>query len=452
MGLVVFAGCGDCGVDDIEDVQTSVASLVKGFFEDFVAETVALDVHLGSCDTVDGTCHLEVHIAEVVFVAEDVAEDGVFGAFGVGDKTHGDTADGLFHLNTCVEQSECTGANGSHGGRTVTFEDIAHDTANVGEIIGEHTLEGAVCEVSVAYFATSYTTLCLGLACREGREVVVKKEAFATLVEHVVKNLLVEFGTEGNGGEALCLTTGEDCRSVRSGNIVDLAPDGADFGGLAAIETHTFIEDAAAHGFFFNVVVVALYKGCFFVAYVFGKSVDVFLADCVEAVLTPVLVGATGLCDSVSLVVALSLYVGTEFFVVHFVAVFALYSSTGSLSEFELNLALFLDGFVGKLEGGQKFGFAHFVHFAFHHHDIVVCCTYHQFHIGALELLECGVDDELTVNSCHTNLGDGSVEGYIAHGESCGCSKACESIGHILAVRRVHGDVYKCVCVVVIRE
>ena len=64
---------------------------------------------------------------------------------------------------------------------------------------------------------TAYAALSLGLACGEGREVVVQEEAHVRAVEDVIHELLVELGAEGDGAEALGLTTCEDRASVRSG-------------------------------------------------------------------------------------------------------------------------------------------------------------------------------------------------------------------------------------------
>ena len=114
MRLVVFTRCGNSLVDDIEDMETTVASLHKSLFEDLVAETVTLDIHLSGCDAVDSTCHLEVHVAEVILVAENITEDGILGAFGVCDETHGNAADGFLHLHACVEKCKSAGAHSSH--------------------------------------------------------------------------------------------------------------------------------------------------------------------------------------------------------------------------------------------------------------------------------------------------------------------------------------------------
>ena len=114
MGLVVLARSRDGLVDYVEDVETAFTSLVECAFEDLVAETVALDVHLCGGDAVDCTGNFEVHVAEVVLVTEDVAQDGIFGVVGVGDQTHSDTADRLLHLYAGIKKCESACTNGGH--------------------------------------------------------------------------------------------------------------------------------------------------------------------------------------------------------------------------------------------------------------------------------------------------------------------------------------------------
>ncbi len=203
---------------------------------------------------------------------------------------------------------------------------------------------------------------------------------------------------------------------MRAGDIVYFSPDRTDFGGLAAVETHTFVEHAAAHSLFLNVVVIALYERSFLLAFLFGKRFYVFLADGVEAVVAPVLVGAAGLGYGVGFVVAFVVHVLAEVLVVHLMAVFALHSGFCFLGKLHLSLALLLDGVVGGFQGSQKFLLGNLVHFAFHHHDVVVGCAYHQVHVGFLKLLEGGVDNEFAVDAGHTHFRDGPVEWDIAHG------------------------------------
>ncbi len=112
--LIVFAWCGNCFVDELENVQASLFGLAESLLKNFVGQTVALDIHLGGSDAVGGTGHLEVHVAQVVFVAEDVAEHGVLHVALIGDKSHGDACHRLLHLHASVEQCHAACAHGGH--------------------------------------------------------------------------------------------------------------------------------------------------------------------------------------------------------------------------------------------------------------------------------------------------------------------------------------------------
>ena len=93
----------------------SCLGLHEGALENLVRESVALDVHLCGCETVLSTCCLEVHVAEVVFVAEDVGEDGVFVFTRVLDESHGNTCYRVLDGYTSVHEGECACTSGGHG-------------------------------------------------------------------------------------------------------------------------------------------------------------------------------------------------------------------------------------------------------------------------------------------------------------------------------------------------
>ncbi len=57
-----------------EDVQASLARLIERALEDRALEARDLDVHLDGGDARVGAADLEVHVAEVILVAEDVAQ------------------------------------------------------------------------------------------------------------------------------------------------------------------------------------------------------------------------------------------------------------------------------------------------------------------------------------------------------------------------------------------
>jgi hypothetical protein len=64
----------------------------KAHLHDFLGDALDLDVHLQGGDAVFGTRHLEIHVAEVIFVTEDVGQHGK--AATILDQAHGDAGHG----------------------------------------------------------------------------------------------------------------------------------------------------------------------------------------------------------------------------------------------------------------------------------------------------------------------------------------------------------------------
>ena len=111
--LVVFAGRGHRFGHFFEDVQATAAGLVECFSHQFVGEAVYLDIHLAAGDSFARTGHFEVHIAECVLVAEDIAQDSR--ALPVADQAHGDSGDGGFDLDAAVHQGQRARTDRCHG-------------------------------------------------------------------------------------------------------------------------------------------------------------------------------------------------------------------------------------------------------------------------------------------------------------------------------------------------
>src|SRR5574344_1073805 len=164
-GFVVFARHSDSFLNFVEDVQAAEASLFQSLGEHFVAEAVDLDVHLASGDTVAGTRYLEVHIAQVVFVAENIAQHSPFVAFR--DETHGNTCHRFADFHAGIHQSQTACTNGSHRRGTVGFEDVAHQSDGIRAfcLSGQHTFESAPSQMAVAHFATAEAAVALHFTC-----------------------------------------------------------------------------------------------------------------------------------------------------------------------------------------------------------------------------------------------------------------------------------------------
>ena len=114
--------------------------------------------------------------------------------------------------------------------------------------------------MAMAYLAAAYTTLCLGLASTEWREIIVEEETHVALVENIVNHLLVHLVAQGHCRQGLCLATGEDRRTVWHRQRAHLTPYRTDICSLAAIETNTLVENTAAHSVLLNIVVVLVHK------------------------------------------------------------------------------------------------------------------------------------------------------------------------------------------------
>ncbi len=210
----------------------------------------------------------------------------------------------------------------------------------------------------------------------------MQHELLVFLDEDLVHLLHVHLGTEGDGGKALGLAAGEDCASVCIGKISHFAPDGAHLRAVTAVQADAFVQDKVAHRFLLNIVVVPLHEGCLFLEFLFGNGCKEFFLDGLEAGFA-LMLGLCFLCEGVALVIACSLNCLAEFFILHVVRVVALGAVRSELvHEFFLDAAVLLDLFMSDLDGLEHVGLAHFLHFTFHHHDVLFGGGYHQFDVG----------------------------------------------------------------------
>ena len=92
----VFAELSACAGDRLrhlaEDVQTAFLRLSERDAHDLFGDAGDLDVHLQRRDTLLGACHLEVHVAEVIFITEDVGQNDILVA--LFDQAHRNAGDG----------------------------------------------------------------------------------------------------------------------------------------------------------------------------------------------------------------------------------------------------------------------------------------------------------------------------------------------------------------------
>ena len=267
---------------------------------------------------------------------------------------------------------------------------------------------------------TAYTTLCLGLACRERWEIVVEKEPLVITLQSAINEFLIKFGTQGGCGQCLSLTTCEDCTSVGSWQWTYLAPDRTDVSGETTIKTGALIKYTTAHSVALHIIVIAVNHAVLlfqlFLAEV-GVSGCIGLlesiADGCESIFASVFVAIALFGNLVALVVAFLTDLLAQLVVVHLMAVFTLHICAQLLLEFLLHLAHRLDGVMSGFQRSKQVLLAHFFHLAFNHHDVFLCGTHHQVHVSLFQLLEGRIDDKLTIDSCHADFRDRALERYI---------------------------------------
>ena len=94
------------------NVLAGLVSLCKSLGHNLFREAIALDIHLGCSDTVLGSRYLEVHIAEMILIAENIGKDCIFAV--LLDESHRNTCNRLLDLDTGVHKCQTAGANACH--------------------------------------------------------------------------------------------------------------------------------------------------------------------------------------------------------------------------------------------------------------------------------------------------------------------------------------------------
>ena len=239
---------------------------------------------------------------------------------------------------------------------------------------------------------------------------------------------------------------------MRTRQTICLNPNRTNFSSLTTIQTLSFVQDSTAHSLFFYIMIVTVNHFDLFVSqFLFSKLSFIFFNDCIKGIGTLMFVSAR-CCHFVCFSITFVMDILAQFIVIHFMAVLTFNRLTTSFHQFHLSLTLNLDGFVSDLDSFQHVRLLDFIHFTFHHHDVVQSSADHDIDICFLQLCECRVDYELSTNTSYTYFGNRSVEWNIRNCQSSRSCKTSQGIRHILTVCREQYDIYINFSVVVIWE
>ena len=158
---------------------------------DFFGNTLDFDVHLQRGHAFGCTGYFKVHIAQVVFIAQNIGQNGKFVI--VQNQTHGDTGNVCFQRHTGRQQAQAAAADGSHRGRAVGFGNFRNHAHGVAEIFRfwQYGQQCTFSQTAVTDFTTFWRSYATHFAGRVWREVVVQHEAVGVFAGQRINDLLV---------------------------------------------------------------------------------------------------------------------------------------------------------------------------------------------------------------------------------------------------------------------
>src|SRR5690348_13020127 len=368
-----------------------------------------LVVHLDRGDAVGRARDLEVHVAEMVLVAEDVGEHAYLLAFL--DETHRDSSDRRLDRHPRVHQGKTPAAHRRHRGAAVGFENLGDDANRVREVrlVRQYRCERTLGERAMANFAARRSTQEFDFAGREWREIVVEEKLLVAFAKQRVDLLLVGRGPERHGDERLGFAAREYRGTMRTRQYLDLRAQRANLGRLAIVDTPILFENCAPHAVAMHFVprlgdLVATVgeARAQFVNDAVGERVQRGAALLLTADLERLLEFA---CDA--------LLDGGNYF-----------GRDDLGREFAFGLARKLLQLVLQLEhrahllmcGEERLQdrlFVDDVGAAFQHHDRIGRGGDHQRDVAVLEIADQRIDDQLAIDPAHTHGGNGAVVRYV---------------------------------------
>ncbi len=236
-----------------QDVQTRFLGLRQRHLHDLLGDALDLDVHLQRRDAAMRAGDLEVHVAQMILVAQDVGQHREAVAFL--DQAHGDAGHVRLQRHAGVEQAQAAATHAGHRGRTVALGHFRNDAHRVRELVllRQHRDQRALGQAAVADFAPLGATEAARLAGGEGRHVVVQHEVVGELAGQRIDALRVAFGAQRGHHQRLRLAAREEgtAMGARQHAGADLdRPHGA---CVTAVDARLARQDLAAHQARFDV-------------------------------------------------------------------------------------------------------------------------------------------------------------------------------------------------------
>src|SRR5438105_5804841 len=174
-----------------KDVIAAVPRLIQRDPHDLLGNRGNFNIHLQSGNALLGAGDLEVHVAEVILVAEDIREYGK--SFRLFDQPDGNPRDRPRQRHAGIHQRERGAAHRGHRRRTVGFGDLRDDANRVGEAVfgGEQRMDCPPGQFAVSDVPSPGRTHSTGFGRGVWWGVVVEHEILAIFTLERVDDLLV---------------------------------------------------------------------------------------------------------------------------------------------------------------------------------------------------------------------------------------------------------------------
>src|SRR5476649_2887398 len=236
-----------------QDVLAAFLGLRQRHLHDFLGDAHDLDIHLQRGDTVAGTSYLEVHVAQVIFVAQDVGQYGKLAAFL--DQAHGDTGHVFFHRHAGVHQCQAAAAYRRHRRGTVRFGDFRYQAYRVAELFSswQGGDQRALGQAAVADFAAFRRTDTARFAGGERRHVVMQHERIGELAHQCIDLLAVTGSTQGRHHQRLRFAAREQSGTVGAWQHAGTDRDRTHGARVAAVDAWLAVQDLRTDDFRFDV-------------------------------------------------------------------------------------------------------------------------------------------------------------------------------------------------------
>ncbi len=437
------ARAGDCLGHFREDVHPRDASFFHRFNHEREGNALELEVELETGDAFFRSGDFAIHVAVMVFPANDVGKQLILGNFLAaifGANADADARHRAGQGNTGIQQRQRAATDGRHRSGAVRLHDLAGDANGIGIILGQHALDAAFGERAVADFAAAGATDASGFADGEIREIVMEDEFFLGLAAGVgIKFLRVVAGAECGERDGLRFAARKNRRTMSARQDADFAGDRAHHIEGATVEALAAFQDQFADGFLLDVIkrVVDDKLRDFFRAEFFDELRADFVLDRLDRRLARKFAGRQQ--GGNETVTGERLCFRKDFVGNDVQSDFALFLA-GFCGKFFLRGNDGLDGFLRVFQRFIEIGFGNFLGRAFIHHDVFVVADVNQIEIALGHFRVRGVGDEFSADATDANRAKRSGPRNVADHQRGARADDAQNIGIVFAIRaQQHG-------------